>query len=103
MEAALKIGWEFLQLMSICLPILYTLYIYRSAQMSMGHTVLPLCSGFAELVMRIGSALLLPAVIGYYGLFWAEVLAWTGAVCVLIPGYYWALARHRREDKTANA
>ena len=97
-EAALKIGWEFLQLMSFCLPILYILYIYRSAQMGMGHTVLPLCSGFAELVMRIGSALLLPAIIGYYGLFWAEVLAWAGAVCVLIPGYYWALRKHRRED-----
>ena len=102
-EAALRIGWEFLQLMSICLPILYILYIYRSAQMGMGHTVLPLCSGFAELAMRIGSALLLPAIIGYYGVFWAEVLAWAGAVCVLIPGYYWALAKHRREDKTAAA
>jgi len=68
-EAALKIGWEFLQLMSLSLPILYVLYIYRSAQMGMGHTLMPLLSGMAEFVMRTGAALLLPAIIGYSGVF----------------------------------
>ena len=90
-EASLQIGWEFLRLMSLSLPILYILYIYRSAQMGMGHTLIPLLSGFAEFIMRTGAALLLPAVIGYAGVFWAEVLAWLGAVFFLIPGYYWAL------------
>jgi len=97
-EAALQIGWEFLRLMSISLPILYILYIYRSAQMGMGHTLMPLLSGMAEFVMRTGSALLLPAIIGYSGVFWAEVLAWLGADFFLIPGYYWALHKHRREN-----
>lgn len=90
-EAALNIGWEFLRLMSLSLPILYILYIYRSAQMGMGHTLIPLLSGFAEFIMRTGAALLLPAMIGYAGVFWAEVLAWIGADFFLIPGYYWAL------------
>jgi len=94
-DAALKIGWEFLQLMSLSLPILYILYIYRSAQMGMGHTLMPLLSGFAEFAMRTGSALLLPAIIGYSGVFWAEVLAWVGADFFLIPGYYWALRKAR--------
>ena len=97
-DAALKIGWEFLRLMSLSLPILYVLYIYRSAQMGMGHTLIPLLSGFAEFVMRTGSALLLPAIIGYSGVFWAEVLAWLGADFFLIPGYYWALRKHRRDN-----
>ena len=96
-DAALKIGWEFLRLMSLSLPILYVLYIYRSAQMGMGHTLIPLLSGFAEFGMRTASALLLPAIIGYSGVFWAEVLAWLGADLFLIPGYYWALRKHRRE------
>jgi len=96
-EEALRIGWEFLQLMSICLPVLYILYIYRSAQMGMGHTLLPLFSGFAEFFMRTGSALILPAIIGYPGLFWAEVLAWVGADFFLIPGYYYALRKHGRK------
>ncbi len=100
-EAALAIGWEYLQMMSLSLPILYILYIYRSAQMGMGHTVLPLFSGFAEFTMRTGAALLLPAIIGYRGLFWAEVLAWLGADFLLVPGYYWALRKHSRESTEA--
>lgn len=97
-EAALQIGWEYLRLMSLSLPILYILHIYRSAQQGMGHTFIPMLSGFAEFIMRTGSALLLPAVIGYPGIFWAEVLAWLGADFFLIPGYYYVLRKHRRED-----
>ena len=96
-EASLAIGWEFLRLMSLSLPILYILHIYRSAQQGMGHTFMPMLSGFAEFIMRTGSALLLPALIGYSGIFWAEVLAWLGADFFLIPGYYWALKKHREE------
>ncbi len=95
-DAALTIGWEFLQLMSLSLPILYVLYIYRSAQMGMGHTLMPLLSGMAEFAMRTGSALILPAIIGYSGVFWAEVLAWLGADLFLIPGYYFALRKHKK-------
>lgn len=96
-DAAMKIGWEFLRLMSLSLPILYVLYIYRSSQMGMGHTLIPLLSGFAEFIMRTGAALLLPGIIGYSGVFWAEVLAWLGADFFLIPGYYWALRKHRKD------
>ena len=94
-DSALKIGWEFLQLMSLSLPILYVLHIYRSAQTGMGQTFMPMLSGVAEFVMRTASALILPALIGYSGIFWAEVLAWLGADCFLIPGYYWTLRRAR--------
>ena len=79
---------EFLRLMSACLPILYILYVYRSTLQGMGDTFMPMVSGLAEFVMRTGSALLLPAIIGYSGLFWAEVLAWLGADLILIPAYY---------------
>ncbi len=95
--ASTRIGWEFLRLMSLCLPVLYILYIYRSAQTGMGHTFMPMLSGVAEFVMRTGSALILPGLIGYSGIFWAEILAWVGADFFLIPGYYYALKKHQRE------
>lgn len=79
---------EFLRLMSASLPILYVLYVYRSTLQGVGDTLMPMVSGLAEFVMRTGSALLLPAVISYRGLFWAEVLAWLGADLILIPTYY---------------
>ncbi len=83
-----KIAWEYLALMSACLPVLYILHIYRSALQGMGNTVMPMASGIAEFVMRTGAALLLPALIGYWGVFWAEVLAWAGADLILVPSYY---------------
>jgi putative MATE family efflux protein len=94
---ATRIAAEYLFLMSACLPILYILHIYRSALQGMGNTVMPMASGFAEFVMRTGSALLLPALIGYQGVFWAEVLAWLGADCILVTSYYVQMHRMRKE------
>lgn len=95
-----KIAWEYLALMSACLPILYVLHIYRSALQGMGNTVTPMASGIAEFVMRTGAALLLPALIGYWGVFWAEVLAWIGADLILVSSYYLIFKRIRAQHET---
>ena len=94
--AATQIGWEFLCLMSLWLPVLYLLHIYRSALQGMGNAVMPMASGVAEFIMRTGAAFLLPAVIGYPGVFWAEILAWAGADLILIPSYYADLRKIRK-------
>ena len=94
---ASRIAWEYLFLMSVCLPVLYVLYVYRSALQGMGNTVMPMVSGLAEFVMRTGSALLLPGLIGYPGVFWAEVLAWLGADLILLPSYYLLLSGLRKK------
>lgn len=94
-SASLQIGWEYLRLMSLWLPVLYLLHIYRSALQGMGNTVMPMVSGIAEFVMRTLSAFLLPGLIGYSGVFWAEVLAWIGADLILIPSYYVSLRKLR--------
>ena len=59
----------------------------------LGDTVSPMLSGIAEFVMRTGCVLLLPLWLGAEGIFYAEVLAWTGADLVLIPSCIWALKR----------
>ena len=94
-----KIAWEYLALMSACLPILYVLHIYRSALQGMGNTVMPMASGIAEFAMRTGSALLLPALIGYWGVFWAEVLAWLGADFILVTSYYLIFRKIRAQQE----
>jgi len=88
-EAAetLAIAFRYLAIMSVCLPILYVLHIVRSAIQGLGNTVLPMLSGVAEFVMRAAAAILLSALFGETGIFFAEVLAWAGADAVLIPGY----------------
>ena len=87
-EQSLRYAYEFLSIMSVALPVLYVLYVYRSTLQGLGDTLMPMVSGFAEFIMRTGAAMLLPSVVGYRGLFWAEVLAWAGAVIILLISYY---------------
>ena len=91
--AATQVGFTYLSIMSICLPILYILHVSRSAVQGMGNTVLPMVSGIAEFIMRTGGVLLLPALIGENGIFIAEVSAWLGADLILVPSYFVMIKR----------
>lgn len=86
--AATDIAYHYLAVMSVFLPILYLLHLYRSSLQGMGDTVLPMVSGIAEFIMRTGGALTLPRLLGREGIFYAEVLAWVGADLILITAYY---------------
>ena len=93
MEAT-QVGYTYLSVMSICLPILYVLHISRSAIQGLGNTVLPMVSGIAEFIMRTGGVLLLPILLGEVGIFLAEVSAWLGADLILIPSYFITIRKH---------
>lgn len=95
-QKAIGIGCEFLYIMSGVLPILYLLYVYRAALQGMGDTFVPMLSGLAELVMRTLAALILPGIIGYSGIFWAEALAWFGADVILLPAYYLTMKKLKK-------
>ncbi|MDD4462177.1 MAG: MATE family efflux transporter, partial [Eubacteriales bacterium] len=87
-------------IMGIWLFILYALHIYRSALQGMGDTVVPMISGFIELVMRISIVLFLPLLIGRRGVYYAEVGAWAGAAVILIITYYHRLHRLEQTSQT---
>lgn len=87
-EQVLHFGYNFLIVMSGGLFTLYLLFVYRSTLQGLGDTFIPMLSGVVELVMRIGAALLLPMVMGEWGIYLAEILAWGGAAVLLIFGYY---------------
>ena len=84
----MSIAYHYLAVMSIFLPILYILHVVRSALQGMGDTVLPMVSGVAEFVMRTGTAVFLPLLIGEEGIFYAEILAWAGADVILVISYF---------------
>ncbi len=94
-ELVLGIAYKYLFIMACFLWILYFLYVYRSALQGLGNTLIPMLSGIAEFVMRIGAALLLPLVIGEDGIFYAEIAAWTGAAVLLSASYYYIIRRMR--------
>ena len=87
----------YLAIMCVCLPVLYLLYIFRSSTQGLGNTFLPMVSAFAELIMRVASALILARIIGENGLFIAEVAAWGGAVVVLVFSYIYTIRKIERK------
>lgn len=86
-EAAMAVAYQYLAIMSVCLPILYILHVTRSAIQGMGNTVLPMVSGIAEFIMRTAAALILPVMIEETGIYLAEIAAWAGADVVLVSSY----------------
>lgn len=93
-KQVLDIAYKYLFIMSCFLWTLYLLYVYRSAIQGLGNTVIPLASGIAEFVMRIGVALLLPKLIGQNGIFYAEICAWSGAALLLCVSYGWIIRKY---------
>ncbi len=91
--AAIEIAFRYLVMMSLFLPVLYILHIVRSTLQGIGDTIMPMISGFAEFVMRVGSALLLPLFMGQDGIFYAEILAWLGADIILISAYIYHIRK----------
>lgn len=84
---AMSVGWTYLRIMAAFLPALYILYAYRSALQGLGDTLIPLISGIVEFMMRVTAALILPHYFGAYGIYSAEVAAWTGAAVLLFAAY----------------
>ena len=61
--------------------------------------MLPMGSGIAEFVMRTGSALLLPGIVGNVGVMYAEILAWIGADLILVPSYFIVMRKIKQSRK----
>lgn len=83
----LEVAYHYLFIMAICLPILYILHTYRNALQGLGNTFVPMCSGIVELIMRVTVALFLPLLIGKEGIYYAEIVAWSGAALLLYISY----------------
>lgn len=96
--ATLEIAYHYLAVMSVFLPVLYILHVTRSCLQGMGNTLLPMLSGVVEFIMRTGSAMLLPLVLGSEGIFYAEILAWFGADVILITSYVVQMRRMKRKE-----
>ena len=99
-EQVLDIAQQYLFIMLGALFVLYLLYVYRSALQGMGNTVIPMLSGLVELVMRVGTALTLPRLLGYAGIFWAEPAAWLGAAVLLLVSYQNTIRKITNTEET---
>ena len=94
-SATMHVAYSYLTLMSLFLPTLYVLHVFRSSIQGAGNTLLPMASGAAEFAVRTVAVFLLPGLIGLKGIYYAEVFAWVGADLILIPGYFFVIRRIR--------
>lgn len=95
-KAAGETAYHYLTVMSLNLPVLYLLYVYRSALQGMGNMLIPMLSGGVEFVMRVGLAFYAGAAAWQEGLFLAEVSAWAGAALLLAVAYYISAAKLKK-------
>ncbi len=86
--AVAEIGYRNLLAISICLPSLYLLLIYRSALQGMGNSSIPMLSGFIEMAMRVLSVFVLPVFIGVWGVYFSVGIGWVAAAILLVISYY---------------
>lgn len=96
---ALDVGYFYLTIMSLFLPVLYILHVTRSAIQGMGNTVLPMVSGITEFIMRTLTSYLLPLAVGEIGIFFAEIMAWIGADMILITSYFVTIKKAEASQK----
>ncbi len=88
MAEGIRIGYVYLFMMAVFLPVLYLLYIYLSALQGMGDTIRPMISSVIELILRASIAIV-AGYIGYeLGVFGAEVLSWVGSTVYLMYYYH---------------
>lgn len=79
---------QYLNISGLFFTAVSMIFIYRNALQGMGHTRVPMISGFAELFARSIIAFTLPSVIGFAGVCLAGPIAWVCASSLLIFDYY---------------
>ncbi len=98
-DAVLGIAWQYLRIMAYCLSTLYILYVFRSGLQGLGDTLMPMVSGIVEFLMRSGAALVLPRFMGEQGIYYAEILAWSGAAVFLTAAYFLRVCSMKRKGR----
>jgi len=87
---ALEISIHFLNILIVCLPILYSIHIFRNALVAMGIGLWPMLSGLSECVCRVLMGKVAIHSMGSDALFYAEPLSWIAAlIFVIFPYFYY--------------
>jgi len=99
-NAVLDVGVRQLNLLTIGLPFLYLLFLYRAALQGLGNTFIPMMSGFVELGLRIVSVVVLTRILGDWGVLLSDPIAWPFAMILLIISFILVFRRVQKENLT---
>lgn len=88
-QEVLAVGERYLFLMSVFLPVLFPIHIYRNALQALGDSLWPMISGVAETVLRIAVGFIIVIFAVPQLLFYAEPAAWFFALVFSAAPYCW--------------
>ena len=87
-EQITQVGYEYLVVLALTVPLMYLVCLYRSGLQGMGSALTPTLSGFLELGLRMVSVVLLSAPLGKWAVYFASPLGWLGAAILLGISYH---------------
>ena len=76
------------------------LFIFRSTVQGMGHPLIPMCSGIAEMALRIPVIIFMVKSVGFDATAYAESIAWIGALVPNVVAYIVFICQ--AEDQSAS-
>ena len=100
--AASDTSYAYLCVMSVCLPVLYLLYVFLSALQGIGKTMSTMVSGILELASRVSFAVVVAWTGIEYIIFGAEVTAWLGAAIFLGVIYFLAMRKMIKNEQRSS-
>ena len=96
--AVLDAGARQLMLMTLGLPLLNLLFLYRASLEGIGNSFIPMISGFLELATRIVVVIVLVPVWDKWGVYLTDPLGWVPATLLLTVSY--VIVFRRKLSKT---
>ena len=85
--AMLDAGTRQLNVLALGLPLVYLLFLYRSSLQGIGKPLVPMASGFLELIFRVASVLALTPAWGEWGVLLSDPAGWAPAAALLMISY----------------
>ena len=95
----IKLGSQYLHIIMIFFVFLGILVVFRNILQGMGSAMIPLISGFCELIARGFGAVILGHYFNYIGVCFASTFAWISATIVLFIGYKINFLKHYKKLK----
>ncbi|MDE7176422.1 MAG: MATE family efflux transporter [Lachnospiraceae bacterium] len=84
----------YLRFLALFLILLNLLFVFRSCVQGMGKPGIPMCSGLAEMAIRILVIILGLPVVGFTAAIYAEGMAWFGALMLNLFAYLFYIRPH---------
>ena len=86
--AIMAVAWKYMFIMTVSIVLVYPIHIYRGALQSVGNSIWPMISGFAESLARALMGTAAVVLISTEAIFYAEPVSWLFALLFVIVPYY---------------